>query len=257
MYTKGTIAFLTVSLLFLLIFYCKAEDEENYRTRSSEPNTNDKQRQKAKLKMRQEAVRKTIKAGSTDECDLLSNPMSVIKGEVCGSYYKVLGLNRNDPLLDKSTVKKAYRQLSLVLHPDKNPSENAETAFKILQEAYECLSDDVCKESYDKHLLVTEVEIQTGRSLLKQKIISAFYDNFQMAYIKISTLANYVYQAGMNVWDWAGDFQIYLLEDYWPVGRPLLLFGLLWKGRFLLQLYGLAYVIVRLNYEIAKSKGLV
>ena len=40
-------------------------------------------------------------------------------------------------------IKKTYRQLALNLHPDKNPDdmERATNEFKLLQEAYDILSD--------------------------------------------------------------------------------------------------------------------
>jgi hypothetical protein len=82
------------------------------------------------------AVRRTIYASSNDLCDWKTQPISFIKGEVCGSHYKVLGIDRrnNHHLLDKNSIKKRYRQLSLTLHPDKNPSDDADVAFNVLQE---------------------------------------------------------------------------------------------------------------------------
>ncbi|KAG0568085.1 hypothetical protein KC19_7G185300 [Ceratodon purpureus] len=53
-------------------------------------------------------------------------------------WYHVLKV---DERADFDTIKKRYRQLALLLHPDKNKHVNSEAAFKIITEAYACLSD--------------------------------------------------------------------------------------------------------------------
>lgn len=52
--------------------------------------------------------------------------------------YEVLGLGRG---ASAAEIKKAYRQLSLKYHPDKNPSEDAATRFAEIASAHEVLSD--------------------------------------------------------------------------------------------------------------------
>ena len=42
-----------------------------------------------------------------------------------------------------------------------------------------------------------------------------------------------------------------------PVGRALMIGALLVKGKFLLKIHGLSYVVLRLNYELAKMKGTI
>lgn len=54
-------------------------------------------------------------------------------------YYEILGVARNAP---ESEIKKAYRQLALQYHPDRNPgNKEAEEKFKEASEAYEVLRD--------------------------------------------------------------------------------------------------------------------
>ncbi|KAL9281489.1 putative DnaJ domain, Chaperone J-domain superfamily [Arabidopsis thaliana] len=47
-------------------------------------------------------------------------------------------------------VKKHYKQLALLLHPDKNKCYGAEGAFKLVSEAWCLLSDKVQRSSYDQ-----------------------------------------------------------------------------------------------------------
>jgi len=63
-------------------------------------------------------------------------------------YYEVLGVDKNAPAEE---IKKAYRQLALKNHPDRNPGDaEAEVRFKEATEAYEVLSDETKKSAYDR-----------------------------------------------------------------------------------------------------------
>ncbi|XP_019087144.1 PREDICTED: dnaJ homolog subfamily B member 12-like [Camelina sativa] len=62
-------------------------------------------------------------------------------------WYGILGV---DPLADDESVKKQYRKLALLLHPDKNKLNGAEGAFKLVTEAWCMLSDKVTRTSYDQ-----------------------------------------------------------------------------------------------------------
>lgn len=62
-------------------------------------------------------------------------------------YYKTL---RIQPTATHQQVKKSFRQLALLYHPDKNPGNaGAEAAFKEIQEAYETLADPEKREEYN------------------------------------------------------------------------------------------------------------
>ncbi len=63
-------------------------------------------------------------------------------------YYEVLGIQKN---ASKDEIKKAYRKLAIQFHPDKNPgNKQAEDSFKEATEAYEVLSDETKKQTYDQ-----------------------------------------------------------------------------------------------------------
>ncbi|KAL8768789.1 MAG: hypothetical protein Q9209_005078 [Squamulea sp. 1 TL-2023] len=62
-------------------------------------------------------------------------------------YYKLLGVEKD---ASDNEIKKAYRKLAIVHHPDKNPDdESAAEKFKEIGEAYECLSDPQKRARYD------------------------------------------------------------------------------------------------------------
>ncbi|XP_023515493.1 uncharacterized protein LOC111779635 [Cucurbita pepo subsp. pepo] len=65
----------------------------------------------------------------------------------CIDWYRVLGV---DPLADEETIRKHYRNLALILHPDKNKSIGADGAFKIVSEAWSLLSDKTKREAFDQ-----------------------------------------------------------------------------------------------------------
>jgi DnaJ family protein C protein 7 len=62
-------------------------------------------------------------------------------------YYKILGIEKD---ATETEIKKAYRKLAIVHHPDKNPGDDAAAErFKEIQEAHETLSDSQKRARYD------------------------------------------------------------------------------------------------------------
>ncbi|KAL4278158.1 hypothetical protein GQ457_03G045860 [Hibiscus cannabinus] len=61
-------------------------------------------------------------------------------------YYEILGLEKTCSLED---VQKAYRKLSLKVHPVKNKAPGTEEAFKAVSKAFQCLSNEERRKTYD------------------------------------------------------------------------------------------------------------
>ncbi|KAJ0240330.1 DnaJ domain-containing protein [Hirschfeldia incana] len=64
-------------------------------------------------------------------------------------YYNILKVNHN---AKEDDLRKAYKRLAMIWHPDKNPSarrDEAEAKFKRISEAYDVLSDPQKRQIYD------------------------------------------------------------------------------------------------------------
>ncbi|KAK9278684.1 hypothetical protein L1049_028258 [Liquidambar formosana] len=74
-------------------------------------------------------------------------------------YYNILKVNRN---ASEEDLKKAYRRLAMIWHPDKNPNNkrDAEAKFKQISEAYDVLSDPQKRQIYD---LYGEEALKSGQ----------------------------------------------------------------------------------------------
>lgn len=62
------------------------------------------------------------------------------------NLYKILGVSEN---ASHDEIKKAYRNLSLKYHPDKNPSSEATEKYKTINEAYGILGDEEKRTQYE------------------------------------------------------------------------------------------------------------
>lgn len=63
-------------------------------------------------------------------------------------YYDTLGVSKT---ASTDEIKRAYRELAMKLHPDKNKSKDAEAKFKEINEAYAVLSNAEKRRQYDAY----------------------------------------------------------------------------------------------------------
>ncbi|KAL6344087.1 hypothetical protein AAG906_027860 [Vitis piasezkii] len=61
-------------------------------------------------------------------------------------WYRLLRVEED---ADVDIIRRQYHKFALQLHPDKNKHPKAEIAFKLVSEAYACLSDDVKRRTFD------------------------------------------------------------------------------------------------------------
>jgi len=89
-------------------------------------------------------------------------------------FYEVLGVARSATEVD---LKKAYRQLALQYHPDRNPGDKqAEERFKEVNEAYAVLSDPDKRAQYDRFGTVGVAGgVEQGFGTLFDDIFESFF----------------------------------------------------------------------------------
>ncbi|XP_010941769.1 uncharacterized protein [Elaeis guineensis] len=77
-------------------------------------------------------------------CEVHCSAAVKVNGEM--DWYGILQV---EPSADDSSIKKQYRKLALLLHPDKNKFAGAEAAFKLIGEAHMTLSDRAKRSLHD------------------------------------------------------------------------------------------------------------
>ncbi|TYI82662.1 hypothetical protein E1A91_D05G235900v1 [Gossypium mustelinum] len=76
-------------------------------------------------------------------------------------WYSILQIDGRSE--DNDLIKKQYRRLALLLHPDKNKSPFADHAFQLVADAWAVLSNSSKKSLYDKELsLFTRIDLSSG-----------------------------------------------------------------------------------------------
>lgn len=119
------------------------------------------------------------------------------------NFYTVLEIAQAAPAAE---VKRAYRRLVRIFHPDANPSPEAAHRFREIQLAYETLSDPVKRSAYDRILLQSAGYISTGRE-------SAFTaDQIMRQAEDLMAYLNRTSQGGIN-YDALADFVMGILAN--------------------------------------------
>ncbi|KAL0916339.1 hypothetical protein M5K25_013842 [Dendrobium thyrsiflorum] len=101
------------------------------------------------------------------------------RNRVFVDWYLILKVDEDS---DLDVIRRSYRQLALQLHPDKNKHPKAEVAFKLISEAYYCLSDkarrkcfngerssNFCKDCYlnsksDHHEITSKAKVSRSKN---------------------------------------------------------------------------------------------
>lgn len=90
--------------------------------------------------------------GSSTRAFTVEQKAAVLRVKKCKAtdFYDILGLEEVRTTCSEGEIKKAYRKLSLLTHPDKNGYPGADEAFKMVSRAFQILSDLDKKTKYDK-----------------------------------------------------------------------------------------------------------
>ncbi|XVE82154.1 hypothetical protein DITRI_Ditri15bG0123900 [Diplodiscus trichospermus] len=81
-------------------------------------------------------------------------------------YYSILGVEKTCSV---DEIRRAYKKLSLKVHPDKNKAPGSEEAFKNVCKAFKCLSDDDSRKQYDQVGLVDEFEYNQQHNVRQRR----------------------------------------------------------------------------------------
>lgn len=155
----------TFSVIYNLVFPGKAQVEKDFPTRSRQGSTF-KQCHTSDMKDKVEKARREARkcSGGTACCWFMKTSLLALIW--VGLYLNIVQLGQEkeikkfDPfaMLEVSAsataqeIKKAYRKLSLIYHPDKNPDDPlAASRFIQITKAYQALTDDVAKKNYEKY----------------------------------------------------------------------------------------------------------
>ncbi|CAH8353326.1 unnamed protein product [Eruca vesicaria subsp. sativa] len=85
-------------------------------------------------------------------CSLSRSPISCIhinrnsSGSCFIDWYLILGIQEDAEI---KLIRKRYHKLALKIHPDKNNHPKADTAFKLIHEAYLCLTDETKRRCFN------------------------------------------------------------------------------------------------------------
>ncbi|KAI0489419.1 hypothetical protein KFK09_029261 [Dendrobium nobile] len=110
--------------------------------------------------------------------------------------YAILQVNAS---ADEETVKKQYRKLALLLHPDKNKFTGAEGAFQLVSEAWNVLSDRSKKMLYDQRIyakgLQQKVSQPSKTTSAAKPASNGFYQFANCAAAKVTAQKSYTQRA--------------------------------------------------------------
>ena len=97
------------------------------------------------------------------------------------TYYDILELRPPNNNVTLTDIKKAYRRLAMIHHPDRNRGKEDEATliFQKVSEAYEVLSDETKRKEYDEALRRGTVNTQEWHRQPHREPMDQFNDLFQ------------------------------------------------------------------------------
>ncbi|MED6146400.1 hypothetical protein PIB30_034128 [Stylosanthes scabra] len=116
-------------------------------------------------------------------CEVHNAAQNKFTGGTDMDWYAIL---QTAQLADEATIKKQYRKLALLLHPDKNKFPGAEAAFKLIGEANGVLGDQSKRSAYDRKYKVPVKPAFTARN-----VQNANATNYQNNYFPMSTFRSF------------------------------------------------------------------
>ena len=119
------------------------------------------------------------------------------------NYYEILQIDKN---ASPEIIEKAYKTLAKKYHPDLQDEahkKEAEEKFKIINEAYQTLSNPQLKASYDQNILDNNISQEQYEEMYKQnQILKNELNNLHRQqikqYNKQSTVTNNTHNSGYN-----------------------------------------------------------
>ncbi|ETN47119.1 uncharacterized protein HMPREF1541_01309 [Cyphellophora europaea CBS 101466] len=95
------------------------------------------------------ATNRSHSQGNQDKSFTPQQKAEVLRIRKCSptSFYEILTVTKTS---SDGEIKKAYRKISLLTHPDKNGYTGADEAFKMVSRAFQVLSDPEKKSKYDQ-----------------------------------------------------------------------------------------------------------
>ncbi|KAF3949425.1 hypothetical protein CMV_024699 [Castanea mollissima] len=123
------------------------EEEEAVRLKGIAETKYKKSKLKSALKYAKRALRL---APNLDGLSEMVTSFKILRSPA-SDWYTILQV---EPFAHINTIKKQYKKLALLLHPDKNPYAGSEEAFKLVGDAFRFLSDKIRRKEYDMKLRI-------------------------------------------------------------------------------------------------------
>mmetsp|Transcript_27876 Transcript_27876/g.64977 ORF Transcript_27876/g.64977 Transcript_27876/m.64977 type:complete len:669 (-) Transcript_27876:109-2115(-) len=208
----------TFSVVYNLLFPGKAQVEKDFPTKSKQGSTF-RQCNTSEMRDKVDSARREARRCSSGAACCWTLKVVVLASIWVGLYVGMTQLGQEkqirkfDPFdilevnhqASGQEIKKAYRKLSLIYHPDKNPDDPlAASRFIQITKAYQALTDEVAKRNWEKYgnpdgPQTTKVGIGLPRFLLEKEnhlmILCAFF--FMLLFVVPMTFICY-YQHTKN-----------------------------------------------------------